>query len=119
MANIDPFISILKVPGVDQYILVDRDAKIFSQKITAPETTAAMVSFCGLRAHAVGKSGFRYLVVSRETRDHFFIFPVGKYYLGVIKQKDISNAVLVENILQFLKDNFNQRQDFNHIWRDS
>lgn len=108
MPNIDRFPSILKVPGVDQYILVDKDAKIFSQAITKPMKMARIVSFCGLHSQAIGKTNFRYLVFSRETRDHFFIFPVGKYYLGVIKHKDISNAVLVENILQFIKDNFNR-----------
>nr|NJM01272.1 roadblock/LC7 domain-containing protein [Desulfobacula sp.] len=108
MRDSDPFTAILKVPGVDQYLLADRDAKILSQRIAEPEKMARIVSFCGLRASAIGKTNFRYLAVSRETRDHFFIFPVGKYYLGVIKQKDISNAVLVENILQFLKDNFNR-----------
>lgn len=109
MPNIEQFASILKVPGVDQYILVDRDAKIASLSITDPMKMAEFVSFCGLNSQAIGKTNFRYLVFSRENQDHFFIFPVGKYYLGVIKQKDISNAVLVENILQFIKDIFNRQ----------
>ena len=108
MPENEPFSSILKVPGVDRYILVDKDGKIFSREIPEPEKMADLVSFCGLKSHTIGKAHFRYLVFSRETRDHFFIFPVGKYYLGVIKHKDISNAVLVENILQFIKDNFNR-----------
>ena len=109
MPNIDRFPSILKVPGVDQYILVDRDAKIFAQAITEPIKMAEIVSFCGLHSQAIGKTNFRYLMFSRENQDHFFIFPVGKYYLGVIKQKNISNALLAENIIQFLKDFLNRK----------
>ena len=107
MPKTESFASLLKVPGVDQYILVNRDGKIFSQAMTEPQKKAKFVSLCGLNAQAIGK--FRYLAFSREDQGHFFIFPVGKYYLGVIKQKDISHAVLVDNILQFLKDNFNRQ----------
>lgn len=109
MPNIEQFSSILKVPGVDQYILVDRDGKIFSQAMTEPRKMAEFVSFCGLNAQAIGKTHFRYLAFSREHQGHFFIFPVGKYYLGVIKQKNINYAVLVDNILQFLKDIVNRQ----------
>jgi hypothetical protein len=109
MPNTISFAAILKVPGVDQYILVDRDGKIFSQAMAEPQKIAEFVSFCGLNARAIGKTHFRYLAFSRENQDHFFIFPVGKSYLGVIKQKDISCTVLVDNILQFLKDNVNRQ----------
>jgi hypothetical protein len=109
MPNIESFASLLKVPGVDQYILVNRDGKIFSQVMAEPHKMAELVAFCGLNARAIGKTGFRYLAFSREGRGHFFIFPVGKYYLGVIKQKNTNYAVLVDNILQFLKDIVNRQ----------
>jgi hypothetical protein len=107
MPNTKSFAPILKLPGVDQYILVDRDGKIFSQAMAESQKMAEFVSFCGLNAQAIGK--FRYLAFSRENQGHFFIFPVGKSYLGVIKQKDISCTVLVGNILQFLKDSVNRQ----------
>ncbi len=83
MSNTESFASLLKVPGVDQYILVDRDGKIFSQAMAEPQNMAEFVSFCGLNAQAIGK--FRYLAFPRKNQVHFFIFPVGKSYLGVIK----------------------------------
>lgn len=113
MPDFEQFSAILKIPGVDQYILVDRDAKILSRKIAEPEKMAKIVAFCGLKSSAVGKANFRYLAVSRETRDHFFIFPVGKYYLGVIKEKNTGNAFPAENIIRFIKDFWNRNQDFN------
>jgi hypothetical protein len=109
MPDTESFASLLTVPGVDQYIFVDRDGNIFSQAMAESQKMAELVSFCGLNAQAIGKINFRYLAFSLENQGYFFIFPVGKYYLGVIKQEDISCAVLVDNILQFLKDNVNRQ----------
>ncbi len=104
MSNIERFTSILNVPGVDQYILVDRTGKIFAHAMPEPKKMAEIVSVCGFQSHAIGKDNFRYVVFSRENQENFFIFPVGKYYLGVIKQKNMNNDALAENIIQFLKD---------------
>lgn len=109
MPDSESFASILTVPGVDQYILVDRNGKILSQAMAESQKMAELVCFCGLNAQAIGKINFRYLAFSLENQGHFFIFPVGKYYLGVIKQKDIGDAALVDTILQFLKDNINRQ----------
>lgn len=104
MSNSERFTSILNVPGVDQYILVDRTAKIIAHAMPEPQKMAEIVSACGFQSHAIGKENFRYVVFSRENQDNFLIFPVGKYYLGVIKQKNVNNTALAENIIQFLKD---------------
>lgn len=109
MSNIERFKSILKVQGVDQYILVDKTGKIFVHSISEPEKMAEIVSQCGLHASAIGKTDFRYLVCLRSNPNSFFIFPVGKYYLGVIKQATVSNALLTKNILRFLKDFLNRK----------
>lgn len=109
MSNAELFSSILKVPGVDQFILVDGNAKIVTQAITEPRKMAALVYSCGSNSYEIGKKKFRYLVFSRENHDDFFIFPVGKYYLGVIKQHNMNNALLAENVIQFLKDFLNRK----------
>ncbi|OGR36142.1 MAG: hypothetical protein A3J80_02995 [Desulfobacula sp. RIFOXYB2_FULL_45_6] len=109
MFNIERFASILNVPGVDQYILVDRTAKIFAHAITDPKKMAEIVSICGVNSHIIGKTNFRYLIISRKKHNNFFIFPVGKYHLGVIKQENIDNSLLAENVIRFLKDFLNRK----------
>ncbi|MFA5902541.1 MAG: roadblock/LC7 domain-containing protein [Desulfobacula sp.] len=109
MPNVEQFGSILKVTGIDQYILVDKTAKIITHNMTDPEKMAEITSVCGFKSQEIGKSNFSYIMFSRKNHNNFFIFPVGKYYLGVIKQKTVSNDLLVENILQFLKDSVNHK----------
>jgi hypothetical protein len=104
MANIDRFHSIISLPGIDQYILVDQTGKIYAHNAKIPEKLAEITSTCGFKSHAVGKTKFSHIMFSRKNHDNFFIFPVGKYYLGVVKQENINNALLVENVLRFLKD---------------
>ena len=109
MSNIKRFKSIINVAGVDQYILVDKAAKIFAHNMTAPETLAEITSICGFKSHTIGKTSFSYVMFSRENNNNFFIFPVGKYYLGVIKQEGINNTLLAENVIRFLKDFLNRK----------
>jgi len=70
---------------------------------------AEIISVCGSNSYAIGKKRFKYLSFSRKNHDTFFIFPVGNYYLGVIKQNHISDALLAQNVIQFLKDFLNRK----------
>ena len=107
MSNIKRFKSIINVAGVDQYILVDKAAKIFAHNMADPQKMAEITSICGSKSNTIGKTSVNYVMFSRENHINFFIFPVGKYYLGVIKQESINNDLLAENVLRFLKDFLN------------
>lgn len=97
--------SILKIPGIKRLILVDKNAGIFLTKnIENPEKLAGMISNCGSLSHLIGGKKMKFIIFSRESRNDFLIFPVGKYYLGVIKQTGMDNILLSRNIMKFLKD---------------
>jgi len=104
MISLNEFQKIIRVDGVDQYILVNSNGNIAAHKIDAPQKAAEIVLTCGKNSSAIGKARFEHLLFSRENQKNFFIFPVGKYYLGVVKQDNINNATLVGNIVNFLKD---------------
>lgn len=104
MPPLKEFRQIAEVTGVDQYIFVDQKGNIAAHDIQNPEQTAAMVFFCGKNSYAIGKTRLNHVIFSRRNHKDFFIFPVGNYYLGVIKEKTINNFVLTENIIKFLKD---------------
>ena len=103
MTPLEKFKQISKIDGVDQYILVNPKGNIASHDIKNPEKAANIVLLCGQNSFAIGKAHFKYLVFSRENHKNFFIFPVGKYYLGVVKKNDVNNFILADNIMNFLK----------------
>ena len=103
MATLKDFMKISKLPGVDQYILVDRKTKVVAHDIKDPQKIAGMIFSCGQNCFAIGKTQFKYLIFSRKNQKNIFIFPVGNYYLGVVKLKNIDNFVIADNIIKFLK----------------
>ncbi len=105
------FHRISELSGVDQYVLVDSQARVIRHAMTDPEEMAEMVSTCGRCALAVGRARFRHLIFSRTRRNDFFIFPVGKYYLGVLKEKSVSPTELLERVTEFIKIFLNPEAD--------
>ena len=103
MASLEEFILISKVSGVDQYILVDNNGNIAAHDIKNSKNAAKIVLKCGQNSFAIGKTQFKYLIFSRKNEKNLFIFPVGNFYLGVVKQKNVKNLVLTDNIMDFLK----------------
>lgn len=110
MTSLKTFMQIAKLPGVDQYILVDRQGKIAAHDIKTPEQAATMVLTCGLNSEVIGRTRFEQIIISRQNQKNIFIFPVGKYYLGVVKQKQIDNIRLVNHIGKFLDRILNKKK---------
>ena len=101
---LNKFMQISKISGVDQYILVDQKGKITAHDIKDTEKTAKMVFSCGQNSFGINKDKSPYLIFPRENKKKIYIFPVGNYYLGVVKSKLIDNLTFVDNIVSFLKD---------------
>ena len=105
----EAFMQITAVTGVDQYIVVDHKGQIVSHDIKDSERSAGMVFSCGRNACAIGKTRLKYVLFPRKNHKNFFIFPVGNYYLGVVKEQSIDNLVLTDNIATFLIGLLNER----------
>ena len=101
MKLLDEFLKIAKVKGVDKYILLDNRGKILACTMLNPGRTSHMIFSCGRNISAIGKSNFKYAVFFKKNQKNIFIFPVGNHTLGVIKQKNIENQVLVDAVLTF------------------
>jgi hypothetical protein len=98
----EAFIQIAAVTGVDQYIVVDHKGQITAHDIKDPERSAGIVFSCGQNAYAIGKTRLKYVFFCRENQKNLFIFPVGNYYLGVVKEQSIDNLALTDSIITFL-----------------
>ena len=103
MATIDEFLEIATVEGVKNYILVRNDGEIVARDVEEAEALAALALRCGLGADRIGTARYRYLAFRRKGGEDLFIFPVGNYYLGVIKERNIDGARLVDGVQDFIK----------------
>lgn len=102
MPILEKFRQLSNISGVDEYILVDPRGNIAAHDIKNHKKAAKIVLTCGRNSFAIGKANFKYIFFSRKNQKNFFIFPVGNYYLGVVKQKRFKNVTLVDNIINFL-----------------
>ena len=99
----EKFLNLSKAAGIEQYIIVDQKGDIAAHNINKPEKIARIILSCAKNAFAIGKANMKYVVFTGNNQKKFFIFPAGNSYLGVIKQQNISDITLTDNILNFLK----------------
>lgn len=97
-------LQISQVKGVDQYILVDHTGKSAGHNISNPHKSSEMVFSCGQTIQIIGKNKFRYAIFSRKNNKSILIFPVGTYFLGVVKKKEADPQILSDLILKFIED---------------
>ncbi|MEN8210504.1 MAG: hypothetical protein ABFR31_02215 [Thermodesulfobacteriota bacterium] len=100
----ESFLNLSKTVGVEQYIIVDQKGDIAAHNIKKPEKIARIIVSCAKNAFAICKPNMKYVVFPGNNQKKIFIFLAGNSYLGVIKQKDISDAALTDNILNLLMD---------------
>ena len=104
MTDPSKFNALGKIKEISQYIVVYPDGRIIVENTSHPEALAKVVCACGQQFTAVGKSGFKYALFERKNQSNIFIFRVGNYYLGVVKQQHIKNHTIIKTIKQFLAD---------------
>ncbi len=97
-------LELCDIKGIKLYILLDQNGDIAASNIENPEKTGRMVLSCANNAFTIVQPDMEYVIFPRANQKHFFIFQTGNSYLGVIKQPDISNKTVTDNILFFLKE---------------
>jgi hypothetical protein len=102
-------LEISKIEGVDEYIFMDNRGNIAAHDIKDSQKVSGMVFSCGQNICAIGRDKFKYAIFSRKNKQDIIIFPVGNYFLGVVKQKKTEPLVLVDIILKFLQEHFSKK----------
>ncbi len=100
----EKLLELCEINGVHLYILVDQNGDVAASNIKNPEKTAPMVLSCAKNSFSISRPDMEYVLFPKTDKKHFFIFQTGNSYLGVIKQPDISNKTVTDNILFFLKE---------------
>jgi len=93
-----------RIDGVGAYILLDGQGQIITcnDDMKAPEALSKMVYTCGRSLSLVGKSYFNYASFSRAHNPDILIFPVGNYYLGVVKDTGNRDFKTAQTVTEFL-----------------
>jgi hypothetical protein len=104
MANIADLGKILDVEGVDQYIVLGPGGQLLSHNMDNHIILSSMIITCASICKLINAEHFQYLVFAQEDGKDFFIFPVGKHYLAVIKKAESRAQDLPRDIAAFIRD---------------
>lgn len=103
MICIDDIVKIADVPGVAGYILVSPDGKSAAHNaVIDPETLAHIISACIQNTLSFAGSGLNFICFSRKNNQSMYLFPVGRYCLGVIKETQAQHHAFIKQIIEFL-----------------
>ena len=102
MGVLKHFLQVPKIKGVARYILADRNGEVVIHNMKGYKNKGSLISFCTEQAWSIGRGKVHYLVFTRRSGEDLFIFPVGNYSLGVVKEKDIQTVELISSVLEFL-----------------
>ena len=94
--------TIGRVEGVDNYVLVDDRGNILTHDMESPALFARLVHLWGQRLSTLGGKNFKYASLSRASSRDVLMFPVGNYYLGVVKQTGVDNVQLADAVMKLL-----------------
>lgn len=105
---------LMSIEGVEQIILTRNDGHVITHNVRDPDELSALAILSGITAAGVSKSmGFspmNFLMTTRRSAGPFLVFPVDKYYLGVIQHPDATQQEMIEEIQHVLKQVVNQRK---------
>lgn len=97
-----------KIAGIKNYILVRQDGEIMTHNFEEenPETISSILLFTTLNCEKI-KAGFgfrnlKYLTVSKENNENLFIFPLDKYFLGIMQHPTVDSIDLLKELSAFV-----------------
>ncbi len=107
MATAKEFVArISEIDGVASCVLVREDGEILGGNLGDPDLYAPLMvlggtSACGIM-DKVGFSYCRHLSFNRNGKEHFILFPIGKFYLGVIQAPDCYLPDMLQAVLRLI-----------------
>jgi hypothetical protein len=104
MPSVTDLKKILAIEGVSQYILLGPDGQAIAHNVENHLILTSLIISCTSICKLINGNQFRHLIFSQEDNRDFFIFPVGKYYLGVIKSGDCDAESLPIKVSNFITE---------------
>ena len=107
MATAKDFVDqVDKIVGVAGCLLVRDDGLILGQTLGNVENYSALMQISSGLANDimtnVGFSHCHYLSFNRVNEQNFYVFPIDRYLLGIIRQADCSAADILERVFYLI-----------------
>ncbi|MCF6179575.1 MAG: hypothetical protein L3J63_09345 [Geopsychrobacter sp.] len=107
MATAKEFIArIDEIDGVAGCVLLREDGSILGGSLDDPDLYTPLMVLGGVTAHGIkDKVGFtycRHLSFNRAGKDHFHLFPIDKFFLGVSQSADCFVPDMLQAVLRLI-----------------
>ena len=107
MATAKEFIAhVDKVDGVAGCLLVRDDGMLLGQSIDDPEVYSTLLVISGSRAldvmESAGFSYCRHLSFNRSNKQHFYVFPIDRFLLGVAQRTDCYVPDMLDSVYRLI-----------------
>ena len=107
MATAKEFVErVAAVDGIAGCVLVREDGEILGSNFDDPDLYTSLMILGGTSACSimdkVGFSHCTHLSFNRKGKQHFSLFPIGKYYLGVIQAPDCYVPDMLQAVLRLI-----------------
>jgi hypothetical protein len=97
---------IMEIDGVMNYTLVRNDGRVMTHNFVEPEPISSTVLFNGLSCDALkpvmGLTNFRHLICIRDNNEELMVFPIGKYFLGILQGADAYTDDIVAEVSRII-----------------
>jgi hypothetical protein len=107
MATAREFVTrIGQIDGVGSCVLVREDGEILGHSMEDPDLYTALMILGGTSARGimdkVGFSHCRHLSFNRDGKEHFHLFPIDKFYLGILQSPDCYLPDMLQAVLRLI-----------------
>lgn len=107
MASTSDFSKLKDIEGVGQYILVRNDGHIVTHNTSnAVELSSTIVMSgqnCKNLENFLDCGQCMYLCIERNNGNNLLVFPLGKYFLGIVEESDSDTKTTVDSIINYLR----------------
>ncbi len=97
---------VMGIDGVMNYTLVRNDGRVMKHNFIDPEPISSTVLFNGLSCDALkpvmGMTYFRHLICIKDNNEKLMVFPIGKYFLGILQGADAYTPDIVNEVTRII-----------------
>lgn len=108
MANAKDFVAnIIQIDGVAECLLIRNDGVLLAREGEALKNYSSLIIESGEAISGIMQtSGFgncRYIKFIRENNRHFYIFPIGRYLLGVKQKSECNIPDMIKTVFSLIE----------------
>jgi hypothetical protein len=108
MASARDFAQLEQLDGISRVLLVQGDGQLINKTTGDGEIYGPLIAASGTQCDTLSAdmsgSRYLYLCLERKSGQDILVFPLGRYYLGIIKHAESERQEIIDNVIYFLKN---------------